>query len=132
MIIVKNISRNFSGVVVVSSVSDNSLFQLVLLLKVYRPFLMFSQCNASVQFSSVTQSCLTLCDPMNHSTPGLSVYHQLPEFTQTHVHRVNDAIKPSHPLSSPFPLAPNLSQPHSLFQWVNSSHEVAKVLEFQL
>ena len=86
----------------------------------------------SVQFSSVTQSCLTLCDPMNHSTPGLPVHHQLPEFTQTHVHRVGDAIQPSHALSSPSPPVPNPSQHQSLFQWVNSSHEVAKVLEFQL
>ena len=85
-----------------------------------------------VQFSSVAQSCLTLCDPMNHSTPGLPVHHQLPEFTQTHVHRVGDAIQPSHPLLSPPPPAPNPSQHESLFQWVNSSHEVAKVLEFQL
>ena len=87
---------------------------------------------SSVQFSSVAQSCLTLCDPMNCSTPGLPVHHQLLEFTQTHVHRVGDAIQPSHPLSSPSPLAPNPSQHQSLFQWVNSSHEVAKVLEFQL
>ena len=87
---------------------------------------------SSVQFSSVTQSCLTLCNPMNRSTPGLPVHHQLPEFTQTHVHRVSDAIQPSHPLSSPAPPAPNPSQHQSLFQWVNSSHEVAKVLEFQL
>ena len=86
----------------------------------------------SHQFSSVTQSCLTLCDPMNCSTPGLPVHHQLPEFIQTRVHRVRDAIQPSHPLSSPSPLAPNPSQHQSLFQWVNSSHEVAKVLEFQL
>ena len=85
-----------------------------------------------IQFSSVTQSCLTLCDPMNHSTPGLPVHHQLPEFTQTHVHQVSDAIQPSHPLSSPSPPAPNPSQHRGLFQWVNSSHEVAKVLEFQL
>ena len=85
-----------------------------------------------VQFHSVAQSCPTLCDPMNHSTPGLSVHHQLPEFTQTHVHRVSDAIQPSHPLSSPSPPAPNPSQHQSLFQWVNSSHEVAKLLEFQL
>ena len=84
------------------------------------------------QFSSVTQSCPTVCDPMNCSTPGLPVHHHLPEFTQTHVHRVNDAIQPSHPLSSPSPPAPNPSQHQSLFQWVNSSHEVAKVLEFQL
>ena len=70
----------------------------------------------SVQFSSVAQSCLTLCDPMNCSTPGLSVHHQLLEFTQTHVHRVSDAIQPSHPLSSPSPPAPNPSQHQSLFQ----------------
>ena len=69
---------------------------------------------------------------MNRSTPGLPVHHQLPEFTQTHVHWVGDAIQPSHPLSSPSPPAPNPSQHQSLFQWVNSSHEVAKVLEFQL
>ena len=86
----------------------------------------------SVQFSSVAQLCPTLCDPMNRSTPGLPVHHQLPEFTQTHVHRVSDAIQPSHPLSSPSPLAPNPSQHQSLFQWVSSLHEVAKVLEFQL
>ena len=85
----------------------------------------------SVQFSSVAQSCPTLCDPMNRSTPGLPVHHQLPEFTQTHVHWVGDAIQPSQ-LSSPFPPAPNPSQHQSIFQWVISSHEVAKVLEFQL
>ena len=84
------------------------------------------------QFSSVTQSCPTLCDLMNCSTPGLPVHHQLPECTQTHVHRVSDDIQPSHPLSSPSPLAPNPSQQQSLFQWVNSLYEVAKVLEFQL
>ena len=83
-------------------------------------------------FSSVAQSCPTLCDPMNCSTPGLPVHHQLLEFTQTHIHWVSDAIQPSHPLSSPSPPAPNPSQHQSLFQWVNSSHEVAKVLEFQL
>ena len=85
-----------------------------------------------VQFSSVAQLCLTLCGPMNRSTPGLPVHHQLPESTQTHAHRVGDAIQPSHPLSSPSPTAPNPSQHQGLFQWVNSSHEVAKVLEFQL
>ena len=83
------------------------------------------------QFSSVAQSHLTLCDPMNRSTPGLPVHHQLLEFTQTHVHQVSDAIQPSHPLSSPSPPAPNSSQHQGLFQWVNSSHEAAKVLEFQ-
>ena len=83
-----------------------------------------------IQFSSVTQSCPTLCDPMNHNTPGLPVHHQLREFTQTHVHQVSDG-QPSHPLLSPSPPAPNPSQHQSLFQWVNSSHKVAKVLEFQ-
>ena len=82
--------------------------------------------GSSVQFNSVTQSCLTLCDPMNRSTPGLPVHHQLPEFTQTRVHRVRDAIQPSHPLLSPSPPAPNPSQHQSLFQWVNSSHQVSK------
>jgi len=86
----------------------------------------------SSSFRSVAQSCPTLCDPMNCSTPGLPVHHQLPEFTQTHVHPVSDAIQPSHPLSAPSSPAPNPSQHQSLFQWVNSSHEVAKVLEFQL
>ena len=83
------------------------------------------------KFSSVAQSCLTLCDPMNRSTPDLPVHQQLPEFTQTLVHQVSDAIQPSHPLSSASPPAPNPSQHQSLFQWVNSSHEMAKVLEFQ-
>ena len=69
-----------------------------------------------VQFSSVAQSCPTLCDPMNGSTAGLPVHHELLEFTQTHIHRVGDAIQPSHPLSSPFPPAPNPSQHQSLFQ----------------
>jgi len=87
--------------------------------------------DTSVQFNSVTQSCLALCDPLNCSTPGHPVHHQLPEFTQTHVHWVGDAIQPSHPLSSPSPPAPNPSQHQSLFQWVNSSHEEAKILEFQ-
>ena len=71
---------------------------------------------SSVQFSSVTQSCLTLWDPMNHSTPGLHVHHQPPEFTQTHVHRGGDDIQPSHPLLSPSPPAPNPSQHQSLFK----------------
>jgi len=79
------------------------------------------------QFSSVAQSCLTLCDPVNRSTPGLPVYHQLLEFTQTHVHRVSDAIQTSHPLLSPSPPTPNPSQHHSLFQWVNSSLIIRQV-----
>ena len=86
----------------------------------------------SVQLSSVTQLCLTLCNPMNCSTPGLAVHHQLSESTQTHVHRVGDAIQPSHPLLSPSPPALNLSQHQGLFKRVSSSHQVAKVLEFQL
>ena len=85
-----------------------------------------------IQFSLVTQSCPTLCDPMNRNMPGLPVHHQLPESTQTHVHWVGDAIQPSHPLSSPSPPALNPSQHQGLFQWVNSSRQVAKVLEFQL
>ena len=84
------------------------------------------------QFSSVVQLCLTLCDPMNHRTPGLPVHHQLPEYTQTHVHWIGDAIQPSHPLSSPSPPPLNLSQDQGLFKWVSSSHQVAKVLELQL
>ena len=86
----------------------------------------------NIIISSVAQSCLTLCDPMNRSTPGLPVHRHLPEFTQTHVQWVSDAIQPSHPLSSPSPPAPNPSQHQSFFQWVSSSHEVATVLEFQL
>ena len=85
-----------------------------------------------IQFSSVTQSCPTLFDPMNRSMPGLPFHHQLPEFNQTHVHRVGDAIQPSHPGSSPSPPAPSPSQHQSLFQWVTSSHQVTKVLELQL
>ena len=77
--------------------------------------------SSKVQFSSVTQLCPTLCDPMNHSTPGLPVQHKLPEFTQTHDHWVGGAMQPSHPLSSPSPPAPNSSQHQGLFQWVNSS-----------
>ena len=87
---------------------------------------------SSAQFSSVSQSCPTLCDPMNRSTTGLPVHHQLLQFTQTHVHRVSDAIRPSHLLSSPSPPTPSPSQHQGLFQWVSSLHEVDKVLEFQL
>ena len=97
-----------------------------------RKVLTVSSTRYSVQFSSVPQSGPTLCDPVNHSTPGLPVHHQLPESTQTHVHWVGDAIEPSHPLSPPSPPAPNLSQHQGLFKWVSSSHQVAKVLEFQL
>ena len=86
----------------------------------------------SVQFSSVTQSCLTLCNTMDCSTPYCPVHHQLPELAQTHVPRVNDAIQPPHPISSSFPPAFNVFQHKGLFQWVSSSHQVTKVLEFQL
>ena len=84
------------------------------------------------QFSSVAQFCPTLFDPMDCSMPGLPVHHQILESTQTHVHWVGDAIEPSHPLLSPSPPAFNLSHHQSLFQWVSSSHQVAKVFEFQL
>ena len=86
----------------------------------------------SVQFSSVTQSCPTLCNPMNCSMPGLPVHHQLLKFTQTHTHWVGDNIQPSRPLSSPSPPALNLSQHKGLLKWVSSPHQVAKVLDFQL
>jgi len=82
------------------------------------------------QIRSVVQLCPTLCDPMNRSTPGLPVHHQLPEFTEIHVHRVSDAIQPSHPLSSPSPLAPNPSQHQSLFQRVNSSNSTNSELVY--
>ena len=88
--------------------------------------------GGSVQFRSVTQSCPTPCDPMNRSTPGVPVHHQLPECAQTHVHRVSDAIQPSHPLLSPSPPALNLYHHQGLFQGVSSSHQLAKGLEFQL
>jgi len=89
--------------------------------------------NPNCGISSVQSlSRVRLCDPLNRSTPGLPVHHQLLEFTQTHVHRVSDAIQPFRPLSSPSPPAPNPSQHQGLFQWVSSSHQVARVLEFQL
>ena len=87
--------------------------------------------ETSVQFSSVAQSCPTLCNPRNCNTPGLPVDHQLSECTQTPLHLVGDTIQPSHPLSSPSPPALNLSQHQGLFKWVSSLHQVAKVLEFQ-
>ena len=86
----------------------------------------------SVQFSSVAQLCPTLCDTMDCSTPGFPAHHQNPEYAQTHVHWVGDAIQPSHPLSSPSPSDSSLSQQQGLFQWVSSSHQVAKILELQL
>ena len=89
-------------------------------------------CESSVQLSSVPQACPTLCDPMGCSTPGLPVHHQLPELTQTHIYWISDAMQPSHPQSPPSPFTYNLSQQQGLFQWVSSSHQVTKVLEFQL
>ena len=88
--------------------------------------------DANTQFSSVTQWCLTLCNPRDCSMPGLPVHHQLPEFNLTHVHWVGDAIQPSYPLPSPSLPAFNLSQHQGLFKWVRSLHQIAKVLEFQL
>ena len=96
----------------------------------FRPTVMFILDISSVQFSSVAQSSATFCDPIDCNTSGFPLYHQLPELTQTHVHWVSDANQPSHPLSFPSPPASNLSQHQSIFKWVNSSHQVAKVLEF--
>ena len=93
---------------------------------------MCSTVDPSGPFSSVAQLCPALCNPMDCSTPGLPVHHQLPEFTQTHVHWVRDAIQPSYPLSSPSPPTVSLSQHQDLFKWVSSSHQVAKMFEFQL
>ena len=120
-------STSFCVIVVLCNIFSRKTFINIFTHSVSRLF-----CCFCIPFSSVTQSCPTLCDSMNHSMPGLPVHHQLPEFIQTHVHRVSDAIQPSHPLSSPSPPALNPSQNQSLFQWVNSSQEVAKVLEFQL
>ena len=110
------------------------LMQLILLIEssAYLKTLYYIEWKFAYCFSSVTQSCPTLCDPMNHSTPGLPVHQKFLEFTQTHAHWVGDAIQPSHPLSSPSPPATNPSQHQGLFQSITSSHEVAKVLEFQL
>ena len=88
--------------------------------------------NTTVQFSSATELCPGLCDAMDCNTPGFPVLHQLLEPTQTHVHRIGDAIQPSYPLSSPYPPTFNICQHQGLFQRVSSSHQVAKVLEFQL
>ena len=96
----------------------------------FRQSLIATYC--SVTYCSVTQSCPTLCDPMDCSTPGFPVFHHLPKLTQTHVHWVSDAIQLSHHLSSPSTPAFNLSQHQGLFKWVGSSHQVAKILEFQL
>ena len=99
---------------------------------IYFCFIDYAKAFDCAQFRSVTQSYLTLCDPMDCSTPGFPVHPQLLELTQTHVHWVGDAIQPSHPLFSPSPPAFNLPQHQGLFQWVRSLHQVAKVLELQL
>ena len=109
---------------VLSLIKKNFFFFKILVMETFKVY--------SLQFNSVAQSCPTLCDPMNCSMPGLHVHQNLLESTQTHVHRVSDAIQSSHPLSSPFSLALNLSQHQGLCKWVNSSHQVAKVLELQL
>ena len=100
---------------------------------IYNP--KFKSINISLygtSVSSVAQLCPTLCDPMDCSTSGIPVHHQLPEFTQTHVHWVGDAIQPSHPLSPTSPPTINLSQHQALFQWLSSLQQVAQVLEFKL
>ena len=104
------------------------------LLTIHLPLILLKYTWLQYCFIVVIQSqlCLTLCDPMDCTTSGFPVLHQLPEFAQSHVHQVGDAIQPSHPLSSPSPHAFNLSQHQGLFQWVSSSHQVAKVLELQL
>ena len=112
------------------AVQFNSVYTLERAYSAKNDFLYLVFWFSSVQFSHSVVS--TLCDSMNHSTPCLPVHHQLLEFTQTHVHRVDDAIQPSHPPLSPSPPALNLSQHWGLFQRVSSSHQVAKVLEFQL
>ena len=122
----QDMDKNWSEATWTKMVEDSTFSRLCASL--YAHYNIFS----SVQFSSLAQSCPTLFDPMNRSTPGLPVHHKLPEFTQIHVHWVSDAMQPSHPLLSPSPPAPNPSQHQGLFQRVNSSHEVAKVLEFQL
>ena len=111
-------------------VLDTHLLSLIWELKSYASPMAYK--IHSAQFSSVTQSCPTSCDPMDCSTPGFPVHHQLPELTQTHVHWVSDAIQPSYPLSSPSPPTFNHSQHQGLFKWVSSSNQVAKILEFQL
>ena len=129
-----------------SSVSSFSFFFFTFLSLFFfcSLFLHFAFCHvleilknviSSVQSSSVAQSCPTLCNPMNRSVPGLPVHHQLPEFTQTHVHQVSDAIQPSHPPSSPFPPAPNPSQHQSfpmsqLFAWSGQSTGVSALASF--
>ena len=98
----------------------------------FHSLLLFAYFRWQESVSSVAQSCLTLCHPMDCSMPGFPVHHELPEFTQTYVHWISDNTQPSHPLSSLSPPTFNLSQHQGLFKWVRSSHQVAKVLELQL
>ena len=107
-------------------------FMSIELIMLSNHFILCCPLSSSGQFSSVTQLCPTLCNPMDCSMPGFPVHHQLLDPTQTHVHWVGDAIQPSHPLSCPSPPAFNLSQHQGFFKWVTSLHQVAKVLEFQL
>ena len=116
--------------------TEKSPLKTILMCRINCPFTILSTLGLNIKASqsvrSVTQLCPTRCDPMDWSTPGLLVHHQLPELAQTHVHQVSDAIQPSHPLLSPSPPAFNLSQHQGLFQWDSSSHHMAKVLEPQL
>ena len=122
---------SFSFIQVVSHAQRWHYSLISWLLKRYFHLVSFLAKAASASVSSVTHSCPTLFDPVDCSKPGFPVHHQIPELAQIHVHRVSDAIQPSHPLSSPPPLAFNLSQHQGLFQWINFSHQVAKLLELQ-
>ena len=120
-------TRTFSCLTIIQPIKMRELALIHYYHLILRPCSSVAKCfsaiystRVSVQFSSVAQSCPTLCDPMNRSTPGLPVHHQLSEVTETHVHRVSDAIQPSHPLSPTSPLALNLSQHQGLFQIVSS------------
>ena len=127
----KRVSYPVSSTVLFTKFSSVQSLSRVQLCK----FIILIKFNLTISFSlfdSVTQLCLTLCNPLDCGTPGFPVHHQLPEFAQTYVHQVGDAIQPSHPLLSLSPPAFNLSQHQGLFQWVSSLHQVAKVLEFQL
>ena len=123
-----NVSVPWVGLCCISS--ESIVWHVTIDMQVMMSVLIYSK--LPFRFSSVAQSCQTLCDPMDCSTPGFPVYHQLLEPTQTHIHWVGDAIWPSHSLSSPSPPTFNFFQHQGLFQLVISSHQVAKVLEFKL
>ena len=116
----------------IQPVHPQGVYFITLCLFLECSYLIWTKIHHNVQFNSGVQLCPTFCDPMDCSTPGIPVHHQLPKLTQTHVHWVGDAIQGSHHLSSPSRPAFNLSQHQGLFKWVSSSHQVAKVLEFQL